>query len=430
MIALLFIITVVTIFLRIPLGAGMYLACLIVILMEGLPLELIPLRTFEALLPFPILAVPLYYIAAVMCNLTSITERVMDIARALVGRTRAGLAHVVVVASMLFSGVSGSSVADTMAVGSVMIPQMTKAGYPKYFSVALIGTSTTLGNIIPPSILMVVYGAFGSVSIGMLFLGGFIPGIIFGASMMLTTYFVSKKTGIGAQDMGGEKVKLLPALGRGWAPMLVPVLIIGGIVGGIFTPTEAAAGSIVYVLILGIALREMKMGKIAELLVESGKFIGLVMIMLSASAVFGWLLTYYHFPDLVVSTFDTYGVGYYGVFFSVLILFIVLGMIMETVPAIIMFLPTIQALSNSAGIHPVHMGLVVVMTCAMGVAVPPNGVCVLVAAKIAGIHPRGAQLMTSLYCAVGVLTIVLCILWPDVTLILPKIFMSKYFEIH
>ncbi len=423
----LFVTTIVFLLIRIPLGAGMLLASLIVVVMEGLPVEIVLVRIFEALLPFPILAVPLFYVAGLACNATTITERIMVLANALVGRLRAGLAHVNIISSMLFAGISGSSLADTAGIGSVLMPQMIKAGYSKSFVVALTATTSTLGNIVPPSLVMVAYGAFGNVSIGMLFLGGILPGLMFGFLMMGLVMFLSKFYGVGKEDYSSEPVPLPPAIRGGWAPGLVPVIIVGGIVGGVFTATESAAVALLYILILGLVRRELSHRDIGKLMGETGRFVGLIMPLLAASVVFAWFLSYYEFPKMIVGVFDAFGVGRYGVLFSITILFLVLGTLIEPIPAIIMFLPTIHALSTAAGIHPVQVGVIVVMACAIGLATPPHGVCLLVASQIVGIHPRTAMLYTLLLSCVGLFVLLLAIFIPDITLLLPRLLMSKYF---
>ena len=429
MIALLFISFLVFILLRIPVGFGMLLSCLIVIMFDGLPPMLLALRIYEGLLPFPILAVPLFYVVGMLCNATSITDRIMNLARALVGRVQAGLAMVNIVASMLFAGVSGSSTADTAGIGSVIIPQMIKAGYSKPFTVAVTAVSSTLGNVIPPSIMMVIYGAFGNVSIGMLFLGGIIPGLLIGFGQMAVVYVLARRYDFGKDDFAGTKGKrFLPAIAGGLAPLGVPIVIIGGIVGGIFTPTESASAAIVYVLILGIFIfRELNIRNSIELLVNGGKFVGLIMIMTSAAAVFGWLLAFYEFPETTVGLFDAFGAGRYGVLLAIVLLFLVLGTVLESIPATIMFLPVIQALGDSAGIHPVQLGVIVVMTTALGLVTPPHGVCLLVASKIMGIHPRRAMLMTVAFGGVALAVILLSVFIPDITLLIPRTLMAKYF---
>ena len=308
---------------------------------------------------------------------------------------------------------------------------MLKAGYSKSLTVAITAVASTLGNIIPPSIMMIIYGTFGNVSVGMLFLGGVIPGLMIGFGMMGLVAYLARKHDFGKDDfLGEERVRLLPALARGWAPAGVPLIIIGGVVAGIFTATESAAIAILYVLFLGFfVFRDLRLEAVIALLFDSGKFVGLVMIMASAGSVFGWLLSYYDFPKQCVDLFNSVGAGRYTVLLVIFVFFFIMGMLTETVPLIIMFIPVVHELGKAAGIHPVQMGLVIVMTCALGLATPPHAVCLLIAAKIADIHPRDTMVITMLFCGVGVLVILLAIFVPDLTLLLPRLLMARYFDL-
>ena len=427
MITLLFVAFFGLILFRIPVGFALILSSFLVIVVEGLTPNLVALRIFEGLTPFPILAIPLFYSLGLLCNSSGFTERIMLLARALVGGVRAGLAQVNIVASMLFAGISGSSTADTAGIGSVIMPQMVKAGYSKPFTVAVTACSSTMGNIIPPSILMVIYGAFGNVSIGMLFLGGFIPGLLLGFGQIGLVYVLARRYDFGVDDQVDR-----PPLGRsllhGVLPLGVPVVIIGGIVGGVFTPTESAAIAIAYVLALSAFIyRELTFKSLRRLLQDGGRFVALPLIMTAAAAVFAWLLAYYQFPQAMVSLMEEFGATRYGVLASVVFAFLILGCFLDTVPAIIMFLPIVQALGNSVDIHPVQMGVIVVLTGALGLVTPPYGVCLLVASKIIGIHPRQAMVMTLMFGGVGLVVIVLAVLLPEITLFLPRILMARFF---
>ena len=427
MITLLFVSFFGLILLRVPVGFALILSSFLVIVAEGLTPNLIALRIFEGLTPFPILAIPLFYSLGLLCNSSGFTERIMMLARALVGGVRAGLAHVNIVASMLFAGISGSSTADTAGIGSVIMPEMVKSGYSKPFTVAVTACSSTMGNIIPPSILMVIYGAFGNVSIGMLFLGGFIPGLLLGFGQMGLVYVLARR-----YDFGVEDVDERPTLGRsvvkGALPLGVPVVIIGGIVGGVFTPTESAAIAIFYVLVLSaFVYRQLTVASLLRLLQDGGRFVALPLIMTAAAAVFAWLLAYYQFPETMVGLMEEFGATRYGVLAAVVFAFLILGCFLDTVPAIIMFLPIVQALGESADIHPVQMGVVVVLTGALGLVTPPYGVCLLVASRIIGIHPRRAMLMTLMFGAVSLGVIILAVLFPEITLFLPKLLMARFF---
>ena len=426
MITLLFVSFFILILLRIPVGFALLLSSFIVIVADGLPPNILVQIYFQGLSPFPILAIPLFYTLGLLCNSSGLTERIMMLARALVGRFRAGLAHINIVASMLFAGISGSSTADTAGIGSVIMPQMVKAGYSKPFTVAVTACSSTMGNIIPPSILMVIYGAFGNVSIGMLFLGGFLPGLLLGFGQMGLVYVLARRHDFGVEDVR-ERPRLLHSLVHGALPLGVPVVIIGGIVGGVFTPTESAAVAIFYVLALSTFVdRELTFKSLLKLLDEGGRFVALPLIM-TAAAIFAWLLAYHEFPQTMVEVIERFGASHYGVLLGVVVVFLILGTVLDTVPAIIMFLPIVQAMGDTVGIHPVQMGVVVVLTCALGLITPPFGVCLLVASKIVDIHPRQAIGVTLLFGAVSLGVIFVAVFIPQLTLFLPSLLMAKFF---
>ena len=429
MITLMFAVFFSLILIRVPVGFAMIAGSATVILLDdGLPPVLVALRMYEGLTPFPILAVPLYYALGLLCNSSGITDRITTLAHALVGRVRAGLAMVNIVASMLFAGISGSSTADTAGIGAVIMPQMLKAGYPKPFTVAVTACSSTLGNIIPPSILMVIYGAFGNVSIGMLFLGGAIPGILLGLGQMVIVYFLARRFGFGVDDFGGRRPPVGRSLLNGALPMGVGAIVIAGIVFGVFTPTESAAVAVFYVVGLSVFIyREQSWRDMGRLLDEVGRLVGVIMILTASAAVFAWLLSYYRFPDAMVGLMEQFGIGRYGVLLAVVVVFLILGTFLDIVPSIIMFLPIIQALGDAAGIHPVQMGVVVVMTGALGMVTPPVGVCLMVAARLVGIHAREAVGITMLLALMSLAVILVSVFVPDLTLLLPRTLMARYF---
>jgi tripartite ATP-independent transporter DctM subunit len=427
MIALLFAVFFGLILLRIPVAFALILSALAVILADGLPPVLIVQKVFEGLTPFPILAIPLFYLVGLLCNSSGFTERIMTLARSLVGRFRAGLAHVNIVASMLFAGLSGSSTADTAGIGSVLMPQMVKAGYDRAFTVAVTACSSTMGVVIPPSILMVIYGAMGNVSIGMLFLGGIVPGVMIGLFQMVLVYVLARRYGFGESDRI-QPPPLLRSLRRGVLPLGVPLVIMGGIIGGVFTPTESAAVAVVYVLFCSLfVMRDLTLPSLWRTLKEGGVFIALPLLMTASAAVFGWLLSYYQFPNTVVGLAAEFGTTQTGVLLFVVLAFLAVGCFLDSVPAIIMFMPIVQALGGAAGIHPVQMGVVVILTLALGLVTPPYGVCLLVASRIMRLSPVEALPMTLLFGAASLLVILLAVLVPDLTLFLPRTFMSRYF---
>lgn len=427
MVTLLFVCFFGLILLRVPVAFALILSSLATIVVEGLPPVLVVQKVFEGLTPFPILAIPLFYLVGLLCNSGGFTERIMGLAEALVGGFRGGLAQVNIVASMMFAGLSGSSTADTAGIGSVIMPAMVRAGYSRPFTVAVTACSSTMGVIIPPSILMVIYGALGNVSIGMMFLGGVVPGVLLGLGQMTLVYVLARRHDFGRIE-AAERPPLFRAARRALLPLTVPVLIIGGTVGGVFTPTESAAVAAVFViLVAALVLRELTASGLTSLLRDGGTFVALPLIMTAAAAVFAWLLAYYEFPADVVRLADAFGGTQTGVLLFVVVVFLVIGCFLDSIPAIIMFLPVIQALGEAIGVHPVQLGVVVILTLALGLITPPYGVCLLVASRLVDLPPRRAIGTTLLFALASLAVILLSVLVPDITLLLPRLLMAEHF---
>jgi tripartite ATP-independent transporter DctM subunit len=427
MVALLFVVFIALIILRVPVAFALLLSSLAVIVADGLPPVLIVQKVFEGLTPFPILAIPLFYLVGLLCNSGGFTDRIMNLAGALVGGFPGGLAQVNIVASMLFAGLSGSSTADVAGIGNVIMPAMLKAGYSRPLTVAVTACSSTMGVIIPPSILMVIYGALGNVSIGMLFLGGVVPGVLLGLGQMALVYVLARRHDFGRIDRR-ERPPLIRAALRAALPLGVPVVIIGGTVGGIFTPTESAAVAAVFVvLVSALVIRELTPSGLATVLRDGGAFVALPLIMTATAAVFAWLLAYYEFPTTVAGLADDFGGTRVAILLFVVIVFLVVGCFLDSIPAIIMFLPVIQELGNVAGVHPVQLGVVVILTLALGLITPPYGVCLLLAAKLVNLPPQQALGMTFLFALASLGVILLAVLVPDITLLLPRLLMGEHF---
>ena len=420
MVALLFGAFFLLVVLRVPVGFALLTASLAGIVADRLPPVLVAQKMFEGLTPFPILAIPLFYLAGAFATQGGIGERLINLSIALVGRFRGGLAQVDVVQSMVFAGISGSSVADTVGSGSVLIPQEIRNGYPREFAVALTAVTSTMGVIIPPSILAVIYGAYGNVSIGALFLGGAIPGLTIGFGLMLLVYVMARMNDYPTMNLAGNpgvwRTLLAAAL-----PMGVPAIVIGGVVGGVFTATESAAVAVVYTVAVSMLVyRELSISGLWRQLNDMGAFIAMPLMMTAAATLFGWLLSYYSFPDTLVGAAKYFGATQLGVLGFVVTLFVILGCFLDSIPAIIMFLPTIQKLGNSVAIDPVHLGVVVILVLAWGLVTPPYGVCLLVAAQIGQIPARRAFGFVALFSIPILLVIAVSVLWPEFSLWLPR----------
>ncbi len=355
-----------------------------IMLIENLSGVVVFMKMFTGLNSFVLLAVPLFILAANLMNRGSISNRLINLCISLVGHIKGGLAHSNILVSMIFAGVSGSSQADTAGVGKILIPQMEENGYDKETSVGVTAASSTLGSIIPPSITMVVYAGIANVSTAALFIAGLLPGFLLGVAMMVVVYFVSVKRNFPKSEKVpfNKTFKLflesLPAL-------ITPVIIIGGIVTGAYTPTEAAAFACVYALIIGMFVyKTIKISDLPEIITETLKLSSLSLFALCTANALGELLGYYNVSSKVAGFFTSISGGQF-VFMTIIILFFLfIGTFMDAVPAMILFVPVILPSAIAIGVDPVHLGVVVVMTLALGLVTPPYGLCLLIAGSISG----------------------------------------------
>lgn len=376
-------------------------------------------KMFNGLNSFTLLAVPLFILAANLMNEGEITEKLIDCCNALVGRFRGGLAYANVLVSMVFAGISGSSQADTAGVGKILIPAMEKDGYDKGTSVGVTAASSTLGSIIPPSITMVVYAGIANVSTGALFMSGMVPGILLGLAMMVVIKLNSVKKNfpkgeaVALKDVARQVGQSLPAL-------LTPIILIGGIVSGLFTPTESAAVACIYALIVGIFFyRTIKVKNLPRILIETMKLSSLSLFALATANALGELLSYYQLNVFVQQFFVNMAGGKLVFLLVVVVFFMFVGTFMDAVPAMILFVPIILPSATSLGISPVILGLIIIVTLALGLVTPPYGLCLLIASSISGITIEDAFKGALPYFLSSLVVLLLLVLFPDLWLAIP-----------
>jgi tripartite ATP-independent transporter DctM subunit len=408
--------------LRVPIAFAMFVSSTLVIWVQGdVPLAIVPQRMWVGLNNFPLLAVPFFLLVGQMMNEAGFSVRLIDLSRAMVGQMRGGLAHVNVTVCMIFAGISGVSSAETLGVGSVMIPAMRREGYPLGFTASLTAASSTLGNIIPPSLMMIVYAAAGGVSVGAMFLTGIVPGIMIGILQMCYAWYVASRLGIGATTRfsGGA---LRSALGPAWLPLLIPVLVIGGIIGGIFTATEASVVAVLYVILLAAVYRTLGVRRMFTVTQDSIGLFALSLLCVAAASLWGWLLAYYGIPQAAVAWCARMGLlgSQYSVFAIVVLVFLVIGTFMDAVPAIIILQPIVGPMGASVGIDPYHMGIVVVLTLAIGLITPPYGLCLLIAADLARISIATAMKAMLPFYVISLIVVAIAVFFPDLMLWIPR----------
>ncbi|MCC8128188.1 MAG: TRAP transporter large permease [Clostridiales bacterium] len=387
--------------------------------MQQIPNTVVFTKMFNGLNSFTLLAVPLFILAANLMNEGAITEKLIDCCNALVGHFRGGLAYSNVLVSMIFAGISGSSQADTAGVGKIFIPSMEKQGYDKGTSVGVTAASSTLGSIIPPSITMVVYAGIANCSTGALFMAGIVPGVLLGLAMMAVVKYYSKRKNFPQSERVPvpQVIKLvlqsLPAL-------MTPIILIGGITCGLFTPTESAAFACVYALLVGIFYyHTIKIRNLPRILVETMKMASLSLFALATANALGELLSYYQLNVKVQEFFGNLQGGRLIFLLVVVCFFMFVGTFMDAVPAMILFVPIILPAATNLGISPIIMGLIIVVTLALGLVTPPYGLCLLIASSISGITIEDAFKGTLPYFLSSLAVLALLILFPDFWLAIP-----------
>ncbi|MGG1597877.1 TRAP transporter large permease [Paenibacillus naphthalenovorans] len=372
--------------LNVPLAIGIAFASIIAILFASdVPSFVAVQRIFTGLDSFTIMAIPFFVLAGKIMEKGGISQRLIGLAASIVGSTTGGLAIIAILASMFFAAISGSAPATVIAIGSIMVPAMVKAGYEKGFSIALMATAGTIGVIIPPSIPFITYGITANVSIGDLFIAGVIPGLLIGISLMIYSYFYSKKHGY----RGGEKTsfsKFFNQLRVSILGVLMPVIILGGIYGGIFTPTESGAIACVYGLIVSFFFyKELKLSDLKGLFVETGYISAMILLIMAAANIMSWILTAEQVPNKVAEIVGPYATDGIMLLIIINIILLILGTFLELNAAIIIVVPILLPLLAQFDINLVHFGVIMIVNMAIGLLTPPLGVNLFVAKTLGDI---------------------------------------------
>jgi tripartite ATP-independent transporter DctM subunit len=428
-VAILFLVFAVLIAFGVPVAVSLGLASLLVMILDpNIPLWIAVQRSFSGIDNFVLLAIPFFILSGSIMNEGGITPRLIKLATSLVGHIRGGLAHVLIVVGMIFAGISGSSTAEASAICTVFIPSMRERGYRDNFAVAIAAAASTMGVIIPPSILMVIYGAVANISVGALLIGGALPGVLIGLSLMAFSYVIAILHGYPKENehwLGFRAV--LVGLKESFLPMGVPAIIIGGIVGGIFTATEAAIIATVYAfLITMLVYRSLSLRQAVKVLAEAGFLTAIILFCVAAASMFGWLLAFYRVPDDLTRWFLIHSTSPVAFMLLVVLLFLILGTFMDAIPSIIIFTPMLLPIGISLGIHPVHLGVVVVMTMALGLLTIPYGLCTLIACGIAKYPVAKVLGILHILMIAILLIILLCSIFPSIVLIVPRIIVPKW----
>jgi tripartite ATP-independent transporter DctM subunit len=414
-----------TIFAGLPLYGSMALAALVFLWAAGMPFTILPQRMAGSINSFPIIAAPLFILMGNILAAAKITDRIVDFASAVIGWVRGGYAHASIVTSMIFAGMVGSAVADAAGSGAIEIRAMRNAGYKPETAASITAAAATIGPIIPPSLPMVIYGVSADVSIGKLFIGGVVPGVLMGLALMGMVAIVARREGMARHPFGGFR-NIGRTFIRCFFAIMTPVVILGGMFSGYFTPTEAAAVACLYALFLGfVVYRTLEWRQLGPILIETAETTGIVMVLVMAAGALGWCISISRLPQtltpIILSTIES------PLVFLLLVnlLLLLVGCFMEALAAMLILIPILVPAANSYGIDPVQFGVMMVLNLIIGTVTPPVGVVLFVVTRIAEIsfETMSRAILPWLLPLLAVLAAVT--IWPPLTTLLPSILIGK-----
>lgn len=371
--------------LSLPVAVAIGLSSITGIAYAGINWLVVPQQLFAALDKFPLMAIPFFILAGNLMESGGISQRMVNFAKSLVGGIQGGLAITCVLTCMIFAAVAGSSVATTFAVGAILIPAMVKHGYPTPFAASLQATAAELGVIIPPSVPMILYAVSTETSTGEIFIGGVIPGLLIGVALILYVWLYARKHGLGKND-GQDRMAVWPAFKNSWLALLMPVIILGGIYGGVFTPTEASVVAVVYALVVSLFIyRTLSFKKLAPVFHRSVVGTAVIMFIIANAGVFSFLLNRAGVPDMLGQWLGGLFDSKYLFLLAVNVVLFVIGMFIETSASIVVLAPLLLPVAVQFGIDPVHFGIIMIVNLALGMVTPPMGVNLFAACSIAKI---------------------------------------------
>ena len=418
------------ILLEIPIAFSILCASVVAVIIDPYVYQnIVPSVMVQGMDSFILLAVPLFVLVGMIMNTGGITNRLLNLAVALVGHLPGGLAHVNVVGSMIFSGMSGATTSDVAGLGRVEIPMMTKAGYRPATAAAVTAVSACIGPIVPPSVPFILYGALTDTSVGRLFVGGAIPGILLGFSLMGVIAFSAKTrkyAGVGRSTERASLGEIFQAFKNGFWALITPIIIMGGIIAGLFTPTEAAGIAVFYSLLVTIFFyRELRIKDIFHILCDGAEFIGMIMFVVAAAFVFGWLLTQAGLADVLMTFIFGVTKNATAILILINLIILIMGCFIEATSLIILLSPILMPIILRINVDPVYFGVMFVMNIMIAVITPPVGLCAYIASDIAGITMQEFTREVVFYILAMLAFLVFIIFFPPVVTFLPNLVFGK-----
>lgn len=414
----------VLLFIGIPIAFALGIASAFYLTLAGIPLTVVPQRMFGGMDSFVLLCIPGFILAGSLMNVGNITEHIVRFSNAVLGHIRGGLGLANVGGSMIFGGISGTAVADSASIGSVMIPGMAKSGYDKPFAAAVTAASSTIGPIIPPSVPMIIVGSLSGISVGRMFMAGVVPGILLALAMMLTVYILAVKRGYPKEKRATFKQILSEGKSAFWA-LLMTFIILYGIIGGLFTPTEASIVACLYALVVGLFVyRGLSFRNLPRLVVDAALTSAALLMLVGMANLFGWILTSERIPQMLAAGILSISENPLLVILMLNLILLFVGTFMETIAALIILFPALLGVATGVGVDPVHFGIMAVLNLMIGLSTPPVGICLFVVAGIGEIRMGevARAVMPFLLCNLIVLGFVMYI--PALSLWLPNLVMG------
>ncbi len=421
MIWLLVLVFIGCLLLRFPIAFALGISCLVYLVAADIPLTVIPMKMYSGIDVFVLLSIPGFILTGNLMNQGGLTEKIIAFCNHLVGHVSGGLALANIGASMLFAGISGTAISDTASIGSVMIPAMRKEGYDAAFSCAVTASSSTVGPIIPPSVPMIIAATLSGLSVGKLFLAGALPGLLLGISLMLVTYFISVKRKYPKQEKSSLKQIFKGFLDTFWS-LLMTFIILFGIIGGVFTPTEASIIAVLYALLVGTLIyRKLNIKKILVITLDSMKTSASLMVLIGFANLFGWILIVEQLPQLISSEIINFSQNKYVVLLLINLLLIFVGTFMETIAALLILFPILLKVAIVVGVDPIHFAVIALLNLMIGLTTPPLGICLFVSSSIGKVSISKVSKAGLPFLLVSLIVLILVTLIPEISLFLPKL---------
>ena len=424
MIWILVIVFILGLVLRFPIAFALGLACLSYLIVKGVPLIIVPMKMYSGIDVFVLLSVPGFILAGNLMNQGGLTEKIIKFCNHLLGHIRGGLSLVNIGASMLFAGISGTAISDTASMGSIMIPAMKKEGYDTDFSCAVTAASSTIGPIIPPSVPMIIAATLSGLSVGKLFLAGALPGLLLGVGLLLTAYFISKRKKYPKHKRSSFSDIARSFVDTFWS-LLMTFIILYGIVGGIFTPTETSIIAVVYAIIIGkFVYKKLNLKNTQVIILDSMKTSASLMVLVGFANLFGYILITEQIPQNISNEILGFSDNKYVVLLLINLLLIIVGTFMETIAALLILFPILLKVAVAVDVDPIHFAVIAVLNLIIGLTTPPVGVCLFVASSIGKISIGEVSKAGLPFLLVSFLVLILVTLFPWFSLALPNFFID------